>query len=131
MNIKCDYCGKDAETATGKDIYPHREDLHSLKFFACYPCSAWVGCHKKTGKPLGRLADKELRSAKMSAHAAFDPLWRSGDMTRSEAYAWLANELCISRDNCHIGMFNKEQCGAVVDACNKMLAASVKQGWLS
>jgi hypothetical protein len=36
-----------------------------------------VGCHKGTTKPLGRLADAELREWKKRAHAAFDPVWQA------------------------------------------------------
>ncbi len=130
MNIKCDYCGKEAKKTTGAEIYPHRDDLHALKFYACMPCAAWVGCHKKTGKPLGRLANADLRKAKMNAHKAFDPLWKNGDMTRGDAYAWLSNELCISRDKCHIGMFDIDQCWSVVDACNNLLGSVDRPRWL-
>ena len=66
--------------------------------------------------PLGRLANAELRRAKSAAHAAFDPLWKSKRMKRRDAYGWLARELGISRDNCHIGMFDIAACRAVVRA---------------
>jgi hypothetical protein len=115
--MKCPYCDKPAKLVTGSKIYPHRVDLFSKKFYLCESCDAYVGCHKSTDKPLGRLANKELRALKMKAHEAFDPRWRSGEMTRSDAYAWLAGELGVSKSNCHIGMFDEVMCQAVINVC--------------
>jgi hypothetical protein len=77
-----------------------------------------VGTHKnsKEHKPLGRLANAELRAAKKRAHAAFDPLWKSGHMKRGSAYAWLSDTLGIDKKDAHIGMFDVERCNAVVEA---------------
>ena len=112
---RCDYCGLPAELVSGMDIYPHRPDLKSLSFWQCKPCKAHVGCHKKSNfVPLGRLADAELRKAKQKAHAAFDPLWKNKIMHRREAYAWLAKELKISIEKCHIGYFDIDMCTRVV-----------------
>jgi hypothetical protein len=120
--VTCDYCDRVAELVTGAAIYPHRPDLFGRRFWRCAPCGAWTGCHepgKGQGdgtKPLGRLANAELRRAKQAAHAAFDPLWKSRSMSRHEAYRWLAGELGISFENCHIGMFDVDGCRAVVSA---------------
>ena len=110
----CPYCGQDTELVTGRQVYPHRRDLWRKQFYVCWPCDARVGCHGTTANPLGRLANKELRNLKSSAHAAFDPLWRDKGMSRKEAYAWLSNAMEMSRKECHIGMFNEEQCKLVV-----------------
>lgn len=77
MTVICSYCNKPAELVTGKEIYPHRPDLYPKKFWRCRPCTAYVGCHKPNAgygdgtRPLGRLANAELRAAKSAAHAAF------------------------------------------------------------
>ena len=100
MNVvHCDYCGKPALFVGGLIIYPHRLDLRSKVFYYCEPCQAWVGCHPNTAVPLGRLANAELRSAKMAAHAAFDPLWRAGGQTRSSADDWAADDWEIFKSN--------------------------------
>lgn len=125
--MRCDYCHRDAELVTGAAIYPHRPDLFAKYFWRCEPCGAHVGCHPKakpSGKgglgdgtqPLGRLANAELRRAKSAAHAAFDPLWRSREMKRGDAYAWLADAIGMSGANCHIGMMDIDACRAVVAA---------------
>lgn len=113
----CAYCGEWGELVTGQDIYPHRPDLYEKKFYRCAPCNAYVGCHPGTAEPLGRMANAELRQAKSAAHAAFDPLWKSRKMRRNKAYAWLAERLGVSRENCHIGMFDVDQCRRVVREC--------------
>ncbi len=115
-NPKCPYCGTRSELVTGQEIYPHRPDLFRKFFYQCSPCEAYVGCHPTgTGKsPLGRLANAELRRAKSDAHAAFDPLWREGSMSRHQAYKFLACELGIPASEAHIGMFDVPQCKRVV-----------------
>lgn len=127
MTVKCDYCDRPAKLVSGTAIYPHRTDLAHKNFWKCDPCDAWVGCHpKRTARqkgrgdgtlPMGRLANAELRKAKQAAHAAFDALWRSGAMRRKQAYAWLAEQIGVSVENCHIGMFDVDGCKAVVAAC--------------
>lgn len=115
--LLCPYCGKPAQLVGGNIIYPHREDLYEKKFWNCAPCQAYVGCHPGTETPLGRLANAELRRAKMAAHAAFDPLWKEGGMSRKEAYAWLSQALNIPPDDCHMGMFDVNTCQRVIEAC--------------
>lgn len=127
----CPYCGKWSELVTGAEIYPHRPDLRDLKFYRCEPCDAYVGCHRGTLKPLGRLADAELRHWKKRAHKAFDPIWeerlkkRSATdrkytkaMARGGRYKRLAELLGIPRGECHIGMFDVELCKQTEALCN-------------
>jgi hypothetical protein len=120
--VICPYCERPAHLVTGETIYPHRRDLWQKWFWLCDPCKAYVGCHKEGTKPLGRLANAELRAAKQEAHAAFDPLWqffppREGE--RSRAYKWLADHLGISKRDCHIGEFDVETCRRVVAVCRQ------------
>lgn len=118
MQVTCHYCGELAEFVTGEAIYPHRTDLHKKHFYQCQPCGAYVGCHQNTNKPLGILANAELRQAKKEAHASFDPLWRNGAMKRREAYRLLAEWLNVEPKNCHIGMFDIDMCNRVVNFTN-------------
>lgn len=117
----CQYCGSTSKLVLGDTIYPHRQDLHHLRFWQCAPCNAYVGCYKPGSivngirsdgtLPLGILANRELRAAKSQAHAAFDPLWQNKYFdSRSSAYRWLAKKLNIEPEECHIGMFSVDQC---------------------
>ena len=117
----CPYCGAPAQLTTGRYVYPHRPDLAAKRFYACRPCAAYVGCHPGSDRPLGRLADEELRRWKRRVHAAFDPHWKTGGgAARSRAYARLAREMGIPAAECHTGMFDLARCKA---------ALTVVQGW--
>lgn len=109
--IKCPYCGKQAEFVDSIEIYG---TSYGMAYW-CRDCDAYVGCHKGTDKPLGRLANAELRKWKMRAHAAFDLLWKGRFMRRWQAYAWLASELDIPSEKCHIGMMDIHMCQKVID----------------
>lgn len=133
--VLCSYCDARAKLVTGAVIYPGRNDLANKLFWHCPPCRAWVGCHppaRENGRggkgagdvPMGRLANAELRRAKQAAHEALDPLWRSGEMTRQGAYAWLAGALQIPHKQCHVGAFDVDRCRATVAACIARVAAT-------
>lgn len=86
----------------------------------CHPCYAWVGVHKGTDEPLGRLADSELRYWKRRAHAEFDSRWRRKEKrTRRAAYEWLAEEMGLPLEQTHIGMFDVEQCKKAIKICKE------------
>lgn len=103
----CPYCNCAFVLVDGDVIYPHRQDLKSRKFYLCEPCNAYVGCHAGTDMPFGRLANAELRKAKMDAHTAFDSYWKNAGISRGQAYHWLCKKLGIDFEDCHIGMFNR------------------------
>lgn len=128
----CDYCHNEAQLVSGDIIYPHRSDLHHLHFWQCVPCKAYVGCHRGTTRPLGRLANAELRQAKQDAHVAFDELWKRttpvGSFDRYGAYTWLAWQLGIDRAECHIGMFDVETCRRVVEVCSNATTSAKGEG---
>lgn len=118
----CPYCNESAQLVSGEVIYPRLPRLHGKWFYLCAPCDARVGCHPNTTKPLGRLANAELRAAKQAAHAAFDPLWESGEVKRKDAYGWLAEQLGIENGKCHIGYMDVETCRRVVQVCKSAAA---------
>lgn len=120
--VFCDYCGALAEFVDDSVVYGR-----SLggKVYLCRPCEAWVGTHSGGRKPKGRLAKAKLRKLKIAAHAAFDPLWWAAarirgwsiSEARNKAYEWLAKSMGIEQKDCHIGMFNEEQCLEVIEIC--------------
>lgn len=96
--IHCCGCGGDvdAKLTDGREIYPHRPDLHSLPFWRCDACGNFVGCHHKTKnrtRPLGCIPTAELKEARKHLHALIDPIWQSGKMGRRELYAAMSREL--------------------------------------
>jgi len=88
------------------------------KFYGCgnYPrCQATHCAHQKTGEPMGVPTTKEGKKWRIDAHNAFDTLWKSGKMKRNDAYKWLADAMGITRKECHIGLFDIEQCKRCID----------------
>jgi hypothetical protein len=61
-------------------------------------------------------------NARKAAHAAFDPIWMEGDMSRRKAYAWLAQSLGLSVEETHIGVFNVETCQRVITLAKALRA---------
>lgn len=118
----CADCGASAELATGVEVYPNRPDLADKMLWRCV-CGAHVGCHPGTTKPFGSPAGQDTRAARIAAHAAFDPLWRakqrreccSKKAARGAGYKWLADQLGIDRDACHIGMMDASMARRVVE----------------
>jgi len=117
--VVCPYCSGKAVLTSSAEVYGGRD---YGPIYLCRPCHAYVGCHKGTNRPLGRLADAELRDWKKRAHAAFDPLWKQGYMERRGAYAWLGGALEKKKEDCHIGMFDVDTCKKAVEVCQERLA---------
>lgn len=123
----CSYCTQPAQFLPSSESVYNGRDFGPL--WICRRCEAWVGCHPGTREPLGRLADKTLRRAKQAVHAVLDHLWLDltaayPDLTkpsskiraiaRDRAYLWLAKQLGISSDECHVGMFDLARCQEAV-----------------
>ena len=84
--MKCNYCGQKAEWVENKEIYG-RNYGSSYMIWLCRDCNAYIGCHKNSQVPKGKtLAKKDLREARMKAHAIIDPLWQSGKYKRRTVY---------------------------------------------
>lgn len=94
-NLYCCECRSDslARLTDGAEIYPHRQDLKSLPFWKCETCGNYVSCRRGTTLPLGVIPTPELRDARRHIHNVIDPIWKSGEMDRTELYAALSKEL--------------------------------------
>lgn len=88
-------------------------------FYGCvnYPaCTCTHGAHPD-GSPKGIPGDKETRSLWIKVHQLFDQFWKSGELTRRQAYKNLAKLMDLSVRKTHIGRFTKEEC---LDAIKKL-----------
>lgn len=47
------------------------------------------------------------RALKHKAHLAFDRIWKTGRMTRSAAYRWLARELGVPASEAHMAVIDQ------------------------
>lgn len=101
---RCDCCGSENVEQTQNDRVYGRLFGAWPEIYLCNDCGAYVGCHPRSLRPLGSMADEETRALRQKAHEAFDPIWKSGKMTRTEAYMWLAHSLKIETKYCHIAM---------------------------
>ena len=106
----CRYCGSPVVFTSNAEIYGR--EYGDGKCYLCRNCKAFVGVHPGTDTPLGTLANAELREWRKQAHYWFDQIWRKPlrITTRYKAYGWLAEQLHISREYTHNGMFEKEEC---------------------
>lgn len=116
----CPYCD-------GRVIYTTNDMIYGKQYgdwpyvYMCVECQASVGVHPNTDEPLGYLADKRLKTLRKDCKAWFEKVWRSGILSRTEAYKWLATEMGMDRRNCHWGMFNADQCMEARRHCMNLL----------
>lgn len=106
--VKCDYCMGDVKIVNHIEIYG-RVFGEWPWVYQCIDCNSYVGMHPFTNIPLGTMADKRLRDARIEAKRPFNLLW-SKKMTRSEAYKALAKHMGKKPGTCHFGMFTLEEC---------------------
>jgi len=106
----CPECGKPGALIESKVIYGR--DYGKLWFCDCIKGGVYVGCHRNTAEALGTMANARLRYFRKRAHAAVDPLWsnKKATMSRTDVYHWLASRMGIPVKQCHIGMFDEDQC---------------------
>lgn len=117
----CPYCNAETKVVPMEfiygTVYSFGNDIICCSNFP--ECDSYVGTHSD-GRPLGRLANKNLRNAKRMAHSAFDKLWKEGLMKRKEAYKKLSNFLKIQPEYTHIGMFKTSTCIKVAEWSENM-----------
>lgn len=116
----CSYCNSKVIYTSNKEIYGKK--FGNGKCYKCTECDAYVGVHDGTNIPLGRIANKELRTLKKKAHALFDPIWKNGEKKRGEAYGDLAKKLGIPKKECHFGWFDKEMLEKAIEVLNPTIS---------
>lgn len=118
----CDNCGSDFVFLTTRDIYSHRQSSGWTVIYYCGDCTASVGTHPDTTEPLGRMATAKTRYLRAKAHAAFDPIWRCGFMTRDGAIRWAAKEMMVL-DELHISTLSDDQLLTLTKLSKQYLAS--------
>lgn len=125
--LRCPYCGKGTHKMPASMIYGRG---YSGYLFVCdnFPrCDSYVGCHRDTGKPLGTLANRELRKYRQQAHKVFDRMWQMGTVNRDDAYGWMCRLLGVTMEEAHISMLNIEQCQKIIDALSNKPKTATSQ----
>ncbi len=109
MNETCPYCGKSVVIVDSSAIYGAGHDYGLMK-----TCGDFPKCNSYSGYG-ATLANKELRELRKKCHRNFDQIWKSGKMSRKEAYKWLCREMRISRKDGHIALFRDDQCKRLLE----------------
>ncbi len=121
--VYCPYCGAEAKLRPASVVYKENT-LHSDSYlFVCdrYPkCDAYVGVHKDSKRPMGTLANGDLRNKRIQAHKVFDKMWKSGLMTKWQAYKWLQGKFALNEKQAHIAMFSEYMCDQLINICNEV-----------
>lgn len=134
----CPYCKATSKLADSIVIYKQKS-YGMVWLCSNYPkCDSFIGTHPDN-RPLGRMANKELRTARKQAHLHFDTLWR-GKMQRDGvsqkdarigAYAWLAGKLGVQTKDCHIGFMDVAGCRRVSAICEPYYRKIISSEWKS
>lgn len=113
--INCPYCQKPAKWVENKEIYGRNYGRSYMAWY-CRPCDAYVGCHNNTKKPLGRMADRELREWRKKAKNKFIEVKLNGNWKnkklKSKAYLWLKDRL---GKEFHFGDSTIDECKSVYE----------------
>jgi hypothetical protein len=107
---KCWICsGDDIQCVNNATIYGKSYGKWPYAYL-CMGCKSYVGLHPETNLPLGTLADQETRDARAACKPDFEKLFKTGKMSRTQAYTELAKYLGIEKSDCHFGWFDVELC---------------------
>ncbi|MCT8345123.1 DUF3268 family zinc-finger domain-containing protein [Photorhabdus kleinii] len=117
----CNYCGSQVKIVNHKEIYGGKSFGNWPWSYLCSCCGAYVGMHPFTNIPLGTLADKATRNARLSSKRYFEEIWQSGKLSRTDAYKWLAKRLGINKCECHFGWFDIDTCYRAKEICKQKI----------
>ena len=113
--VYCPYCNREAERISNEFLYG--KVYGNGMAWDCRHCDAFTGC-SDDGRPIGALANKELRMARKKARAHVES-FVTGQVdeksVRNMVYASLTRYLGISRQVCAIGRFNLDMCQRTMD----------------
>lgn len=112
--IPCTYCGGDTELIRLNKLYKKLPRGANHKVWHCKTCGAYARWSPDGID--GDFADRPLRQMRIQLHFEFDKLWKSGSMTRDEAYSWLSKELGLPSRLSHIRYLKEDQCNNIMEA---------------
>lgn len=115
-DVVCPYCGHEAKFASSRHFYGMD---YKTNVYYCDLCDARVGTHKGSTKPLGTMANAQLRVLRTKCHAFIDPYWKKGKYSRSTVYKRMAKAMNLAPEDTHIGMFDEAQCRQLIEFFKK------------
>ena len=104
---RCNLCGGSVEYIQNSVVYG--KPYGSGWCYRCTECKAFVGTHiNNPKKPLGILADDEMRELRQKCHELFDRRW-TNPRERTKAYSELADKLGYGDGKCHFAWMSKNE----------------------
>ena len=125
QTILCPYCGAKAILRPACDVYGVSERSVGRHLYVCsnWPvCDAYVSAHVRNKKPMGRLADGNLRHKRILAHRALKNYQTVTHMEKWAVYVWLQGKLGQGEHQIHIANFS-ETMDQVIAICEEATAA--------
>lgn len=121
---ECRYCGAEVKRMNNSKVYG--KSFGSWPYvYACTQCDSYVGLHPSTNIPLGTLASKSLREARVRCKKPFQAL--AAKIGRSPAYKMLARYMGIPASQCHFGWFEEDQCDLAKEISETLLEVHFKE----
>ena len=119
-SIHCPYCGAPAVCRPASTVYGTDTIAPKSYLYLCsnWPsCDAYVSAQRKDRRPMGTLANSELRHKRILAHRALQRLQKERHMDKWATYLWLQARLGLDADHAHIGIFSSQMCDQVISLC--------------
>lgn len=115
---KCDFCDSPVNLRENKEVYG--------KNFGQWPwiylcsndnCKAFISCIKGTYKPVGTLANHELRELRKQISLWLRQLVEEGPFTEIGAKDWCAAWIGVKLDEFKIAKLSVKQCQTIIYRC--------------
>lgn len=120
--LYCPYCGALAVCRPASTVYGSTVQTKGSYLYLCsrWPeCDSYVAAHRQNRRPMGTLANAQLRHKRILAHRALEDFRRSRHMEKWAVYVWLQGKLGLPAEQVHIGMFSEQRCRQVIALCRQ------------
>ena len=117
----CPYCKAKAVLRPASTVYGVSARSAGRHLYVCsnWPkCDAYVSAHRRDKRPMGNLANGDLRHKRILAHKALDEYRKLTHMEKWAVYIWLQGKLGMSENQLHIAKFSEEMCDQVIALCS-------------
>lgn len=128
LDLFCPYCRARAKLVKQSEVYGSKAFNPDEYMYVCSNfnngCDAYVLTHKGTTKPLGILANSEVRNLRIKAHRAIDSVIESGVMDKGQIYKYL--ETYFGQKPFHLGSSGIYNCQETIKLMKNILNTNSK-----
>lgn len=124
-SVTCPYCNSRAVLRPANTVYGISERSSGKHLYVCvnWPkCDAYVSAHQRDKRPMGVLANGNLRHKRILAHKALEDYRVLTHMEKWAVYIWLQGKLGLNEHQIHIAKFSEEMCDQVIALCEEACA---------